>query len=211
MKPVTLSLLTGLVALAGWTGSLFSSAPMASQQATRLQGSFTHMRVFSVPGNDSFTVPDGVRRVMVEVRGGGGGGGSGNATNTVGQGGSGGGYGKGIYRVMGGDTLSVSVGDGGLGAVGSCTVGGTGSSSSLGTLISATGGGGGGGCGTSSTPGSSSAPLSFDGHEGRQYFIGNAPENPGGACGDGSTVGQGGNGNAFFGRDGSAGNVVVFW
>ena len=206
MKTSTLSVMAGLVALSGWFGSLIP------QQATRILGGFTHMRVFDTPGVDSFTIPAGVGRIKVEVRGAGGGGGSGNMGAAVGQGGSGGGYGMGIFSVSSGSVHQVIVGAGGLGAVNTCNVGLAGGTSSFGSLISATGGGGGGGCGTSSTPGTSTAQLNFDGQIGRQYFHPTgSPENPGGLCGDGTTVGMGGNGNAFFGRDGNDGNVVVFW
>jgi len=215
MKVSWLSMSLG-VALAGSLGALFPRAvlaPQGSLQATRIQGGFTHMQVFDAPGVDSFVVPAQVTRVMVEVRGGGGGGGKGNEGTAVGQGGSGGGYGLGIFAVAPGSEHTVTVGAGGLGSTGgTCTVGGSGGASSFGSLISATGGGGGGGCGTSSTPGASSAPLAFDGQVGSQFFNQTgSPENPGGLCGDGSTAGSGGAGNAFFGRDGSPGNVVVFW
>ena len=177
-------------------------------------GGFSNMEVFSTPGAIDFVVPAGVTRVMVEVRGGGGGGGKGNAGGgAVGQGGSGSGYGMGIFIVAPGSMHLVTVGAGGLGSNGgTCTVGQPGGTSSFGSLILATGGGGGGGCGSTSTPGSSTAPLSMTGEKGRQYFSsGSTPENPGGPCGDGSTIGRGGNGNEFFGRDGNPGNVVVFW
>lgn len=190
------------------------STGAASWQALAIGGGFSNMQVFSSPGTTNFTVPAGVTKLLIEVRGGGGGGGKGNAGGgAVGQGGSGGGYGMGIFAVTPGSVHAVTVGAGGLGASGgTCTVGGSGGSSSVGALISATGGGGGGGCGSSSTPGSSTAPLRMTGEKGRQYFNSpSTPENPGGPCGDGSTIGRGGNGNEFFGRNGNAGNVVVFW
>ncbi|MCH8153141.1 MAG: hypothetical protein IH830_12320 [Planctomycetes bacterium] len=177
-------------------------------------GGFSNMQVFSSPVMSDFTVPAGVTKLMIEVRGGGGGGGKGNAGGgAVGQGGSGSGYGMGIFSVTPGSIHAVTVGAGGLGSNGgTCTVGAPGGTTSFGIIISATGGGGGGGCGSSSTPGSSTAPLNMTGEKGRQYFSSPAtPENPGGACGDGSTIGRGGNGNEFFGRDGNDGNVVVFW
>lgn len=184
------------------------------QPLPAVMGGFTNMEVFTASG--TFTVPQGITRVVVEVRGGGGGGGKGNAGGgAVGQGGSGGGYGLGIFDVVPGSMHAVVAGAGGLGSNGgTCTVGATGGTSSFGspTLISATGGGGGGGCGSSSTPGSSTAPLNMTGEKGRQYFSSpSTPENPGGLCGDGSTIGRGGNGNEFFGRDGNDGVVVVFW
>ncbi|MFT5478796.1 MAG: hypothetical protein ACI8Y8_004165 [Planctomycetota bacterium] len=197
-------------------GPFLSRTPAAAQnaiQANRVSAGFTHMAAFTSPGMDLFTVPAGITRIMVEVRGGGGGGGKGDTADAVGQGGSGGGYGMDIFAVTPLSDHTVVVGAGGLGSNGgTCTTGAPGGTSSLGLLIDATGGGGGGGCGSSSTPGSSTAALNFTGQTGQQYFNQQgSPENPGGACGDGSTAGLGGAGNAFFGRDGSPGNVVVFW
>ncbi len=192
-----------------------TSAAPAPQQVTgatqMAAAGFRQMQVFSTPGVYSFTVPPGVTRLLVELRGGGGGGGKGNLSMAVGQGGSGGGYGLGIFSVVPGSMHAVVVGAGGLGSTGgTCTVGGSGGTSSFGSLISATGGGGGGGCGNTSVPGTSTAPLAFMGQIGRQYYHPTgSPENPGGLCGDGSTAGMGGNGNAFFGRNGVAGDVVV--
>jgi len=215
MKASSISFAICVIA-AVFVGTFFPGAPVAAQtmiQTSRVSAGFTHMEVFDAAGADTFTVPAGITRIMVEVRGAGGGGGKGNTGTAVGQGGSGGGYGMGIFAVTPLSDHTVTVGAGGLGSNGgNCTVGGPGGTSSLGLLISATGGGGGGGCGTSSTPGSSSAPLNSDGQEGHQYFHPTgSPENPGGLCGDGSTTGLGGAGNAFFGRDGEDGNVVVFW
>lgn len=178
-------------------------------------GGFTNMVVFSTPGTTSWTVPAGVTKILVEVRGGGGGGGKGNNGSAVGQGGSGGGYARSLLTVTPGSMHSVTVGAAGIGSTGgTCTVGGAGGGSSFGSpvMISATGGGGGGGCGTTSTPGSGNGQLNMTGQIGRQYFHPTgSPENPGGLCGDGSTIGSGGNGNAFFGRDGKPGNVVILY
>lgn len=205
-------LVVGTVAALGF--GLQLGAPTKTQNAVAINGpAFTNMQVFVIAGSTTFTVPDGITKVMLEVRGAGGGGGQGNNGGTVGQGGSGGGYGKGIFGVTPGSMHTVTVGLGGLGSTsGTCTIGAPGGSSSFGALISASGGGGGGGCGTNSIPGSSSAPLNFLGQIGFQFFnLTATPENPGGLCGDGSTAGRGGNGNAFFGRDGADGDVVVFW
>jgi hypothetical protein len=172
---------------------------------------FSNMQVFDTPGSYSFTIPAGVDKVMVEIRGGGGGGGKGNAGGgAVGQGGSGSGYGKGIYTVSAGSNYTVIVGSGGAGSAGgTCSPGSTGGTSSFGNLIQATGGVGGGGCGNTSSGGSSTGMLNMDGFLGHQYYT--TTENRGGASGDGSMIGRGGNGNEFFGRDGNDGNVVVYW
>ena len=172
-------------------------------------GGFSNMQVFTASG--TFTIPAGVIKIMVVVRGGGGGGGSGNGGLGFGQGGSGGGYGKGIFTVVPATVYAVTVGTGGIGAATTtCLTGGAGGATSFGTLISATGGGGGGGCGSTSTPGSSVAALNMTGFVGWQLFL-SSPRNEGGACGDGSSVGSGGQGTAFFGNDGKVGNVEVYW
>lgn len=101
---------TFTLALSLWFGSLFSQ-----------------VQTYTVPGAYSFTVPASVTTLTLEVVGAGGSGG-GNG----GGGGGGGGYAKGVYTVTPGAVLSVNVGAGGGGA-GSGT-------SSVGSLISATGG-----------------------------------------------------------------------
>jgi len=194
------------------TGKVLTSdaGGLAAWQTPAGGGGFSNMQVFTTSG--TFTIPAGITKIMVEVHGGGGGGGSGNDTSDVGQGGSGGGYGKGIFTVTPAAVHTVTVGAGGTGAgtASSCLVGGVGGTSSFGALISATGGGGGGGCGNSSTPGNSAAPLNADGQIGFQWYL-YPTENFGGLSGNGSTIGMGGNGNAFFGRVGNDGNVVVYW
>ena len=187
------------------------AAGLASWQTPTSGGGsgFSNMQVFTASG--SFTIPAGITKIMVEVRGGGGGGAKGNSAAQFGQGGSGGGYGKNVFTVVPGTVYTVTVGAGGIGSSGgSCSLGGVGGTSSFGALISATGGGGGGGCGSSSTPGSSTAALNMTGQKGQQLFL-SSPRNQGGLCGDGSTKGMGGEGTAFFGNDGIVGNVVVYW
>lgn len=207
---------TGTTGLTGATGATGPAGPQGVAGTNGVtgptgpagSGGGFNMQVFT--SNGTFTVPAGVTSIMVEVRGGGGGGGSGNGTTSTGQGGSGGGYGKDVFTVVPGTNYAVTVGTGGSGAGStSCLVGSPGGTSSFGALISASGGGGGGGCGTSSTPGSSTAAINATGQKGFQYFV-SSGENWGGMGGDG-TIGMGGNGNNFFGRDGTDGNVVVYW
>jgi len=164
----------------------------------------SNMQVFTSSG--SFTVPSGVTRIEVEVRGGGGGGGGGGISSgrdrVFGASGGGGGYGMGVFTVSAGTVFSVTVGAGGRGSETNGTAGGT---SSFGTLISATGGGG-GGSSTGAVGGTSTAPLNMRGFKG--HFSGSYNTvNEGGACGDGSSRGSGGTG----GGAGAAGNVVVRW
>jgi hypothetical protein len=92
----------------------------------------------------SWTVPPGVYRVLVELWGGGGGGGATNSAQVFpAHGGGGGGYALGWISVTPGAVMTVSVGVGGNPTIlggGQATAGGT---SSVGPSISATGGGAG--------------------------------------------------------------------
>lgn len=103
--------------------------------------SLSTMQVFSSSG--TFTVPAGVKIIKVTVVGAGGGGGgvTGNYASPGGGGGGGGAAIKTISGVTPGDTVTVTVGVGGIaGTAGDGTDGG---SSSFGSYCSATGGGAG--------------------------------------------------------------------
>ncbi|HTX20858.1 MAG TPA: hypothetical protein VMD27_03205 [Candidatus Aquilonibacter sp.] len=112
------------------------------------------MQVFDTPGTYQFTVPQNVTKIMVEVWGGGGGGGnafeypyetflsgeqgSPSTGYVPGSGGGAGGYGKGVFVVTPGETITMTVGLGG-------SPGANGGTSSVvdgseNTLISSTGG-----------------------------------------------------------------------
>ena len=95
-----------------------------------------NIKVFTNSG--VFNVPSGVSKIIVEVWGGGGGGGnaSGYYFYSAG-GGGGGGFGKDVFTVTPGTDYAITVGIGGI-------AGQAGSSSSFGTLISASGGSPGG-------------------------------------------------------------------
>jgi hypothetical protein len=105
--------------------------------------------------NGSFTVPDGVTEIYVSgcAGGGGSGGGGGNSTTgpKIGSGGGGGGAGQFIikepYAVTPGETISITIGAGGVAGLGvngaDGTNGGTGGDTVIGTLATLTGGGGG--------------------------------------------------------------------
>lgn len=104
-------------------------------------------------GDDTWTKPAGLIKVIVEViAGGGGGGGSNSADLRVGGGGGGGGYSiEEILAASLGSTETVTVGA--AGAAGTSTgTGGTGGTSSFGALLSATGGSGGAAGNNSSGP-----------------------------------------------------------
>lgn len=133
----------------------------------------------------TYTVPVGVSSITIEVVGAGGtGGGNG------GGGGGGGGYAKGVYTVIPGSTLAVHVGVGGGGP--------TTGSTSVGTLISATGGAngstvpnpnlGGGGAGGNGTGGNIVNRMGGSGGGGYWTYFG------GGGAGAGGSVSNGGNG-----------------
>lgn len=97
----------------------------------------TGFQAFTLTG--TFTVPAGVTRVFVQVWGAGGGGAAGQWS--AGAGGSGGGYAQNWCQVTPGNTVTVTVGAGGVGETnsnGGATVGGN---SSFGTCAAAVGGG----------------------------------------------------------------------
>ena len=190
--------------------------------------------VLTFTGSGSFMVPMGVTQIEVEVWGGGSG--SWASTSSIGSGGGGGG-GYARKRISGlspGQTISVTVG---VGGVGGTTSGGSpsgGASSSFGPYVSATGGslnpfansgspqnGGGSGAGVNgdiNLTGSAgqSAFLSAGGLGGGAPMsgsqgsgtIGNVGIFPGGGA---SGAGTGLTGTAFAGANGGNGLVVVRW
>ncbi|MDP3956097.1 MAG: hypothetical protein Q8Q18_02545 [bacterium] len=146
--------------IAEWNGSAWQCGSKISGGGSGLP--FGNMQVFDESG--TFTVPEGVDRVMIEVWGGGGGGSGGDS-------GGGGAYGKGIYPVTPDQIYSVTVGSGGLRNY----AGGT---SSFGSLISAGGGSGGNPVVSNymGTPGgTSNAPLNISGGKGWRMMIINSP------------------------------------
>lgn len=103
-------------------------------------------KIFTTAGANTYTKPEGLKYVIVEVVGGGGGGGGNAATSgvqvSVGSGGGGGGYSrKKILASALGTTETVTVGA--AGSSGSGASGGTGGTSSFGSHCSASGGLGG--------------------------------------------------------------------
>jgi hypothetical protein len=94
---------------------------------------------FGSPGVFPWVVPEGVYKVYAKVIGAGGGG---RNSSLFGGGGGGGGVAEGLVDVTPGQSISITVGAGGLGAAYSVSdgVGGTGGSSAFGTYMSATGG-----------------------------------------------------------------------
>ncbi|ABS15013.1 phage tail-collar fiber domain-containing protein [Brucella anthropi] len=114
-------------------------------QVANLNPSLTRSRnilVYRNVGTTEWVVPEGVFSVRVCVWAGGGGGG-GATSGGAGGGGGGGGYAEGIYNVLPGATIPITIGGGGAGGDATGSVGASGGASSFGTLLSATGGSGG--------------------------------------------------------------------
>ena len=154
----------------------------------------------------TFTVPEGVTKIMVEVYGGGGGGGGGSCLASCsysGSGGGGGAYAKGFFSVSSGETFAVTVGDGGNGGSG-CGLGSDGGDSIFGGLLMAGGGKGPKNANwQTGAGGTSAAELSFNGGDGGEAntFGGSiAMSGPGGKAG--GNGGAGGSGYEAGGQPG---------
>lgn len=191
-------------------------------------GPIQRMQAFTA--NGSFTVPQGVYRIKVRLWGGGGGGGAATAAAGSGSGGGGGGFAEGVFDVTPNQVLTATVGAAGAAGVGGN--GGAGGSTSLGSLLSATGGGGGlasagaqptsgpGGAGTGGAyqiggqpgqPGVQLGGTPFGGAGGNPFGSTGAPASPG--LGGGGTRAGGGSGGANnnAGGAGGAGLIIVEW
>jgi hypothetical protein len=182
---------------------------------------FSNFVVFKSSG--TFTVPNGVTKIMVEGWGGGGGGGgscldpNGSVVGT-GGGGGGGGYGKDIFIVTPGTNYTVTVGPGGYGgSLGGS--GGKGGMTSFGYLISMDGGesgcqatwdnvrnhvldGNGGNGGGNGSYGKASIGVSG----------GNGVTGSGGGTGGGGGMsGQAPGGGGLPNQAGANGRLIVWW
>ena len=156
---------------------------------------FTSPVTYSTPGTYTWVVPPGVTNICVEAWGGGGNGGSGYyPAQYHGGGGGGGGYGYDCFTVVPGSNYTV-------------TVGFQAQTSSVGSLIAATGGTSGSdgsstAHGISGLGGNSAATFNISGNDG--LFSGNGSS----AIGNGGTAGNGGNGGT--GRTSSVGQNGYF-
>lgn len=194
---------------------------------------FSNFQVFNNDG--TFTMPGGIKKIMIEVWGGGGGGAKGSGGCT-GAGGGAGGYGKEIITVTV-SSLQVQVGGGGSG--GTTNTGGPGGNTCVSTasacsgiiFISATGGAGGAtGCGSGTTnSGTSTAAINISGGVGNPTYGSTVPFSHGGDAPLGGTGGKcnsggngfpgnapgggGGGGNAApsNGGNGANGRVVIWY
>ena len=104
------------------------------------------IQTFTTPGANTYTKPEGVKYIVVEVVGGGGGGGGTTTAYRTAGGGGGGGYSKKLIVSSSiPKTIALTVGAGGTAGVDTGGTGGTGGTSSFGStpLIQATGGVGG--------------------------------------------------------------------
>jgi len=127
------------------SGDLPANTPVAlvydgtSFQVAAIPASLRGGQSWSEPGTYPWIVPDGVYWINARIWGaGGGGGGSSTAGNpSAGSAGAGGGYAEGWVPVTPGQLLPITVGAGGAGGG---MQGGTGGTTSVGTLMSATGG-----------------------------------------------------------------------
>lgn len=177
----------------------------------------------------TWTVPNGVTEITIEMWGGGGGG-SGNNGAQSGAGGGGGGYAMGVYGVTPGTTYAYTVGGGGAAGAAGSGPGGNGGTTSFGALMSAAGGLG---ASTQSNPGTGGnsfvgADYFSRGQGGNGAFAGTTTGavgcggDAGGGGGKGGTGGQpptnpgGGGAGALqgagnVGGNGYAGGIVIRW
>ncbi len=159
-------------------------------------------------GTYNFIVPAGVTEVSAVCVGGGGGSG-GTGSNRGGGGGGGGGLAYGTFTVTPGETLTVSVGVGGLSGTSNSAMGSVGGESYIrrnATTLLSGGGGGGGRNGSSSATGGTSSGTERDGGgtggAGGRYSYNNA----GGAGGGGAGYSGNGGGGAYGNSNGGGGN-----
>jgi len=181
--------------------------------ATSMPTIFTSPKIFSTAGTYTWTVPPNVTSICAEVWGGGGNGGMGFSyygNFGTGGGGGGGGYGYQCFAVVPGTIYTV-------------TVGGASGTSSLGSLISATGGAAGidgtyTSNGASGTGGISNATFNIAGASGAGDGGAGANGGAGGifnsTSGKGGVApGGGGAGDNFSGPvgTGAPGKVIIYW
>lgn len=159
-----------------------------AQMLEAMQRMFRVPTLLSFTATTTWTVPAGVYRIHPRVWGGGGGGGGSSSLSFPGGGGGGGGHAEGTYAVTPAQVLPITV-------AASVGAGVNGGSSSVGSLITATGGlagaaGTSGGVGAGGAGGSSAGGL---------LAIGGGVGSAGIFYGSGTTAIEGGTGGAAFG------------
>ncbi|WP_069880904.1 hypothetical protein [Bosea sp. BIWAKO-01] len=143
LRPGGAALLAGDLGVGGILRGIYDGT--AIQMAGLTQNAARTTLVYSTPGTTAWVCPAGVFRVRAQVwAGGGGGGGAASAANSVASAAGGGEYREGDFPVTPGTSYNVVVGAGGASGLGvGPTNGGSGGTSSFGSLISALGGVGG--------------------------------------------------------------------
>lgn len=174
--------------------------------------------IYATTTTGTWTKPDNLRYVIVEVVGGGGGGSGRTTAGEAGGGGGGGGYSRELILASSlGSTVTVTVGAAGTAGSGSGGAGGAGGTSSFGTFVQATGGAGGtgtNGVGGGGNGGSGSlGDVNLTGGMGASGFVPAASQTIGGAGGASqlgrgaptnySSAGQAGTGGEVYGGGGS--------
>lgn len=159
----------------------------------------------------TFTVPDGVYWLWIDLWGAGGGGGAGNGSGQSGGGGAGGAYCGGFLAVTPGQTIPVTVGQAAA-AVGVGSNGNAGGATSVvvgATTLTAPGGGGGlsggGGALGGSPSNASGGDINITGGQGGNFFSASLGGRGGESPRGGSGSGAGNNGNAPGGGGGGGG------
>ncbi len=122
----------GAAAISANNISVMPGAPFIAWKLPKLSPGTSRMAEFTPASQGVWNVPQAVTNVKVRVWGGGGAGGEG--FGTAGGGGAGGGYAEGYCTVSPGEAITISVGNGGVGA------GTNGAGSSFGTALAAGGG-----------------------------------------------------------------------
>lgn len=161
-------------AIAGLSSQVFNVAPattpteaipLAQGQANfapLLHGQLISATAYSASSNYNPATNNPSFIIVKLVGGGGGGGSSGNSTDAAGSGGAAGGEGQVLIpaATLGSSLIPITIGAGGLGATSLNTNGGSGVSSTFGSLITAAGGSGGfGSNGAGLTPGSAGGNI----------------------------------------------------
>lgn len=170
-------------------------------------------QTFSDPGTHTFTVPDNVTEITVEVWGGGGRGGNVNDNNTAAGGGGSGAYGRSVLSVQPGQQFSLSVGagstspnqSGGNSSFGSPAVVAAGGGGSVSVNTSAGGSAGAALAGDVTTPGNPGGDGETGGSNRRGGAGGTAPDGLEVAGGTGGAPGQGGQDGSPGGAPGGGG------
>jgi hypothetical protein len=194
------------------------SQTTANQLLDALRGLFAP-NIRSITATANFVVPSNVTRIRAKCWGGGGGGG-GSLSGGAGSGGGGGGYTEGVFTVVPGASIFVTIGAGGNGAPSANPFGGqAGGTTSFGSFCSASGGSAGVGGNVNASSTIANGGSGFGGTLNFSGLIGGLTQNyPQGGAGSGSgTAGGGGvGGSSPFGGSLShlsiqnAGNPGVF-